>query len=98
MVKIALGVLAALVIAVGGFFGFEFYLQQRIANDIEAAFANVRASGAKASHGRIAFDLWSRTITVADVAGEFSAQPPVSVKIGRVTATGVSQPDAGRSG
>ncbi len=96
MVKIVIGVLAALAIAVGGYFGFEYYLQQRIANDIEAAFANVRASGAKASHGKIAFDLWSRTITVADIAGEFTAQPPASLKIGRVTASGVSQRDAGR--
>ncbi|MEA2879536.1 MAG: hypothetical protein QOF14_4732 [Hyphomicrobiales bacterium] len=96
MVKIVIGVLAALVIAVGGYFGFEYYLQQRIANDIEAAFANVRASGAKASHGKVAFDLWSRTITVADIAGEFTAQPPASLKIGRVTASGVSQRDAGR--
>jgi hypothetical protein len=96
MVKIVIGLLAALAIAVGGYFGFEHYVQQRIANDIEAAFANVRASGAKASHGKIAFDLWSRTLTVADIAGEFTAQPPASLKIGRVTASGVSQRDAGR--
>jgi hypothetical protein len=96
MVKIAVGVLAALVVAVGGYFGFEYYVQQRIAEDIEAAFANVRASGVKASHGRIAFDLWSRTVTVADIAGEFAAQPPVSVKIGRVDAAGASPGDAGR--
>jgi hypothetical protein len=96
MVKIVIGVLAALAIAVGGYFGFEYYLQQRIANDIEAAFANVRASGAKASHGKIAFHLWSRTITVADIAGEFTAQSPASLKIGRVTASGVSQRDARR--
>lgn len=96
MVKVLFGVLAALAIAAGGYFCFEYYAQQRIANDIETAFANVRASGAKASHGKIAFDLWSRTITVADIAGEFTAQPPASLKIGRVTASGVSQRDAGR--
>src|SRR5437016_5051666 len=96
MVKIVIDVLAALVIALGGYFGVEYYLQQGIANDIESAFANVRASGAKASHGKIAFDLWSRTVTVADIAGEFTAQPPASLKIGRVTASGVSQRDAGR--
>src|SRR4051812_23735379 len=96
MLKIFAGVLAALVIAAGGYFGVEFYLQQRMASDIEAAFANVRASGAKASHGEIAFDVWNRTITVADIAGEFTAQPPVSVKIGRIVASGVSQQDAGR--
>ena len=81
MGKIFIGALVALAIAVGGYFGFEFYLQQRIANDVEAAFANVRASGAKASHGKVTFGLWSRTITVADIAGEFAAQPPASLRI-----------------
>ena len=41
MVKIAVGVLAALAIAVGGYFGFEFYVQQRIANDIEAGSVKI---------------------------------------------------------
>ena len=96
MVKILAGVLAALVIAAGGYFGFEFYLQQRIANDVEAAFANVRASGATASHGKVTFHLWSRTITVADIAGEFTARSPASLKIARVVASGASQVDAQR--
>ena len=96
MVKVLVGLLAAIVIAVAAFFGFEFYVQQQVANEVEAAFAAVRASGAKASHGTVSFDLWSRTITVADIAGESAAQPPVSVKIGRFTADGVKQPDAGR--
>ena len=96
MVKVAVGVLAALVLAAAGYFGFEFYLQQRIANDIEAVFANVRASGAKATHGKIAFALWNRTVTIADIAGEFTAQPPVSVKIGRIVVDGAAQADGGR--
>ena len=69
MGKSLIGVLGALVIAVTGYFGFEFYVQQRIANDVEAAFADVRASGVQASHGKVHFDLWSRTITVADISG-----------------------------
>jgi hypothetical protein len=96
MMKLIIGLLAALVLAAGGYFGFEFYLQQRIASDVEAAFATVRASGAKASHGKVAFDLWNRTVTIADISGDFATEPPASVKIGRVTATGVSQPEAGR--
>jgi hypothetical protein len=96
MVKVLAGLVAAIVIAAAAFFGFEFYVQRQAANEVEAAFAAVRESGAKASHGRVSFDLWSRTITVADIAGESAAQPPISVKIGRFTATGVSQPEAGR--
>ncbi|MEJ0077252.1 MAG: hypothetical protein WDO17_17800 [Alphaproteobacteria bacterium] len=94
--KILIGLLAALVITAGGYFGFEFYLQQRITNDVEATFASVRASGAKAEHGKVTFDLWRRTVTIADISGELTADPPVRLKIGRVVASGVSQPDTGR--
>lgn len=96
MVKILVGIVAAAVIAAGGYFALEFYLQQRAERDVEAAFAALRATGAKASHGRVGFDMWSRTITVADIAAESAARPPLSVKIGRFTAAGVSQPEAGR--
>ena len=96
MVKVLAGLVAAIVIAAAAFFGFEFYVQRQAAGEVEAAFAAVRESGAKAGHGAVSFDLWTRTITVADIAGELAAQPPVSVKIGRFTATGVSQPEGGR--
>jgi hypothetical protein len=96
MVKILIGLLAAIVIAAGAFFGFEFYVQQRAAAEVEAAFAQVRAAGNKATHGKVSFDLFSRTITVTDIAGETTAQPPVSVKIGSFKASGVGQPDGSR--
>ena len=89
MGKILIGLLAAAVIAVGGYFGFEAYVQRQIAGEVEAAFAGIRASGAKATYGKVHFDLWSRTITVADISGKSAAQPPVSMKIGRFVATGV---------
>ena len=44
MVKILIGLLAALVIAAGAFFGFEFYVQQRAATEVEAVFAQARAA------------------------------------------------------
>ncbi len=96
MVKVLMGLAAAVVIAVGGFFGFEFYTQHRIAGEVEAAFAQIRAGGGKASHGKVSFDLRSRTVRIADIATESATQPPVSVKIAAVTAAGVSQPDAAR--
>jgi len=96
MVKILMGLVAAIVIAVGGFFGFEFYMQHRVAGEVEAAFEQIRATGSKASHGKVSFDLLNRTVTVADIAGETAAQPPLSVKIASVTASGVRQPDAAR--
>ena len=38
MVKVLVGLAAAVVIAVGGYFGFEFYTQHRIASEVESAF------------------------------------------------------------
>ncbi len=96
MAKILIGLVAAIAVAVAGFFGFEFYMQHRVAGDIEAAFDQIRAAGAKASHGKVSFDPWSRTVTIADIASESTAQPPLSVKIASFTASGVRQPDAAR--
>ena len=96
MVKVLMGLATVVVIAVGGFFGFEFYTQHRIAGEVEAAFAQIRAGGGKASHGKVSFDLRSRTVRIADIATESATQPPVSVTIAAVTAAGVSQPDAAR--
>ncbi|WP_375783404.1 hypothetical protein ACE10Z_26560 [Bradyrhizobium sp. Pha-3] len=96
MKKILLGLVAVAVVAAGGYFGFDFYAQRRVTRDVEAAFAQVRAAGAKASHGKIAFDTKSRTLTISDIATESGAQPPVSVKIASLTMTGLGQPDAAR--
>lgn len=76
MVKILLGLAAVVVIAVGGFFGFESYTQHRIAGDVEAAFEQIRAGGGKASHGKVSFDLRSRTVRIADIATESATHPP----------------------
>ena len=43
MVKILTGLVAVVAIAVGGFFGFQFYTQHRIAGEVEAAFEQLRA-------------------------------------------------------
>jgi hypothetical protein len=96
MVKILLGIGAAVVIAAAGFFGFETYTQDRIAGEIDAAFDQLRASGGKASHGAISFNLLRRTVTVADIATETAALPPVSVKVAAITASGVGQADPTR--
>jgi hypothetical protein len=96
MVKILMGLAAVVVIAAGGFFGFEFYTQHRIAGEVEAAFEQIRAGGGKASHGKVSFDLKSRTLSIADIAVDTAAQPPLSMKIASFTAAGAGQPDAAR--
>ena len=92
MVKILIGLITAVVVAAAGFFGFQFYTQHQIANQIDAAFEQICAAGGKASHGKVSFDLWSRTVEVADFATESAAQSPVSVKIAKLTVLGASQP------
>ena len=92
MVKILMGLAAAVVIAVGGFFGFEFYTQHRIAREVDAAFEQMRAGGGKASHGKVSFDLRSRTLRIDDIATKSATQPPLSVKIASVTASGWASP------
>src|ERR1041384_8009658 len=96
MAKILMALAAAVVIAVGGFFGFEFYTQRRIAGEVDAVFAQMRAGGGKASHGKVSFDLKSRTLRIDDIATESATQPPVSVKIASFTASGVGQTDPAR--
>jgi hypothetical protein len=96
MVKILMGLAAAVVIAVGGLFGFEYYTQHRIAGEVEAAFAQIRAGGGKASHGKVSFDLKSRTLRIDEIATESATQPPVRLKVASLTASGVGQPDTGR--
>ena len=74
MVKLLIGVLAALVIAVGRLFRFRILRAAAGRRPRSRPHSrHVRASGAKATHGKVAFDLWSRTITVADIAGELAA-------------------------
>jgi len=96
MRKILIGVIAAVVIAVAGALGFQFYVQHRVVAEVDTAFAQIRAAGGKASHGKVAFDLWTRTLTVADIAVESAEQPPTTVKIARLTARGIGQPDPNR--
>jgi hypothetical protein len=96
MKKILLGLAAAVVVAALGYFGFLYYAQYRATAGVEAAFERVRSAGGKASHGKVSYDLWKRTITIADIAAETATQPPTTVKIANLTASGLSQPEQGR--
>jgi hypothetical protein len=96
MKKVLLGLSAAIVAAAAGFFGFGLYLQHKVQGQVDAAFAQIRATGAKASHGKVSFDLRSRTVTIADIATESTSTPQFSIKIASVTASNVSQPDPAR--
>src|SRR3954451_7400312 len=96
MRKILIGLVAVVVIAAGGYFGFLFYVQHRAVAEVDTAFEQIRAAGGKASHGKVAFDLWTRTLNIADITAESASQPPISVRIASLTARGVGQPEASR--
>ena len=93
MVKILTGLVAVVAIAVGGFFGFQFYTQHRIAGEVEAAFEQLRAAGGKASHGEVSFDLPEAVRSRSPILRlNWPRQPPVQMKISSVVATGAGQP------
>src|SRR6202521_599039 len=97
MRKILIGLAALALLAVGGFFAVATWATHRAEAEVETTFAALRATGANASHGRVSFDLMSRTLVVADIAVAQAGSPSASsVRVGRMTAVGVGQPGAGR--
>jgi hypothetical protein len=97
MKRVLIAVVALVIVAAAGLLGTRSYAERRAEQEVEAVFDQIRGTGAKADHGKVAFDLWTRTLSIADVQSETASQPPVIVKIGRVIATGVTQPEAGRT-
>jgi hypothetical protein len=96
MIRVLIGLIAAVVVAAAGLLGFNLYLQHRMTSGIEAAFAQVRAAGGKASYGKVTVDMLARTVTVVDIIAESAAQPPARLRIASFTAAGVRQPDRAR--
>ncbi|WP_407183535.1 hypothetical protein [Bradyrhizobium centrosematis] len=93
MKRILIGLIAVLVLGAGGWFGFNLYAQHRASAEVEAAFEQLRAGGGKASHGKVEFKLATRTLTVEDINVEPAPPQLATVKIAKVTAIGVRQPD-----
>lgn len=91
MKRILIGLIVAAVLAAGGWFGFNLYVQHRATSEVEAAFERLRAGGSKASHGKVAFELSSRTLTIEDIAVDPGNQPQGHVKIGAFKSIGVRQ-------
>ncbi len=94
MKRILIGLIVAAVLAAGGWFGFNLYVQHRATSEVEAAFEQMRQQGGKASHGKI--DVRAarrRTLTIEDIAVDPGSQPQAQVKIAGVKATGVRQLD-----
>ncbi|MCK1718648.1 hypothetical protein [Bradyrhizobium sp. 141] len=89
MRRILIGLIALLVLGAGGWFGFNFYVQHRATAEVEAAFERIRSSGGKASHGKIGFELATRTLTIEDIAIAPGEPPQAQIKIAGIKGTGV---------
>ncbi|MHC4055339.1 hypothetical protein [Bradyrhizobium sp. 25ACV] len=93
MKRILIGLIVAAVLGAGGWFGFNLYVQHRATAEVEAAFEQIRAGGGKASHGKIGFELGTRTLTIEDINVEPGQPQLANVKVAKVTAVGVRKPD-----
>lgn len=96
MKRILIGLIALAVLAAGGWFGFNLYAQHRATAEVEAAFEQMRKQGGKASHGKVAFDLPTRTLTIEDIAIVPGKEPQAQIKISGIKGTGVRQIDETR--
>jgi hypothetical protein len=95
MRKILVAILVLAVIAVGGYFGVNAYAQNEAERQVATIFQNIEASGIKARHGPVAFDLMSRGVTVSDIALTYEDGTSTTT-IGRITAAGLGQVGANR--
>jgi hypothetical protein len=82
MQKVVTGVLAILIAGTGGYFGASGWAQQRVEQEVAMG-----VPGGNVIH---------RPVALSNVAAEMAGKPKASLRIGRVVATGVGQPDAGR--
>lgn len=93
MKRILIGLIAVAALAVGGWFGFSLYAKHRVTAEIETAFEQIRKQGGKASHGKIGFDLPSRTLTIEEVDVEPGRPPLAGIKAASFKAVGIRQVD-----
>lgn len=96
MKRILIGLIVAAVLAAGGWFGFSLYARHRATAEVEAAFEQMRKQGGKASHGKVAFDLPTRTLTIEDIAIAPGKEPQAQIKIAGIKGIGVRQIDETR--
>jgi hypothetical protein len=97
MRKILAGFILAIVIGVpAAYFGLPIWAQQRALRDVDATFEALRASVGKASHGAVTFDVWNRTLKIADISIESDDPSAFTVKAAQFVASGIASPDSGR--
>ena len=89
MRKLFAGLFVALCLGAGAYFGAVYWAERTAAREVDAMLDRWRSGGGTAARGRVAFDLWTRTARVADVALQSPSSPGERIAIGEVVATGI---------
>jgi hypothetical protein len=96
MRKLIAGLLVALVVGAGGYFGAVYWAERTAAREVDGRLERWRSGGGTVTRGRIAFDLWTRTLKVADVAIRSPSSPDEWIAIEEVIATGIDMSGGAR--
>jgi hypothetical protein len=89
MRKLVVGLFVALVVGAGAYFGAVYWAERTAARQVDVMLDRWRSGGGTATRGRVAFDLWTRTVRVADVALKSASSPDEWIAIGEVVATDI---------
>jgi len=89
MRKLFVALVVAAIIGVGGYFGVVYWTQHAATREVEATLAGWAKSVGSATHGRIEFDLWSRTLKVSDVVVQSNTGPHPKVTLTQFIASGI---------
>ena len=89
LVVLVVGLFILLIVGIGGYFGLSYWAQHAALREVDALLASWRANAGAATHGPIEFDLWTRTLTVSDIALEAKTTPVSKMTIRQVVASGI---------
>lgn len=89
MRKGIVGVVVALIIGAAGYLGVAYWAQHAAAREVDAALDGWSAGIGSATRGRVDYDLWTRTLRVADVVVQSRSAPYPKITVGRIVASGI---------
>jgi hypothetical protein len=90
--RILAGIGAAVVVLAAAAYANDESLQLRVEREVEARFAAIRTTLGPATHGRVQFDPWTRTIRIHDIALQPNRNVMPPMKIGELALVGMPLP------
>ena len=98
MNRILTALIVLVAVAAGGVLSSNYYAQYLALAGVDAAFEHFRAGGGTASHGKVEFNPWTRTLIVNDIVLEPGQHSKAGFTIGGIKiagfwAAGVSKTD-----